>query len=111
MRQRRLVRRLGRRWLLKKNLLRRVLVITGGRIRKLIVDTQKDARLAGKHYNAVGKFVSTNDITQIDPFKGRFVQAANGRRYVLETDPNVLHSIAAMDTPQFHEIYEITSPT
>jgi hypothetical protein len=102
---------LGRRWLLKKNLLRQVLVITRGRILKLTVDSKRDARLAGKHYSAVGTFLSTNDIKRIDQFNGLTVQAANGRRYPLETDPNVLHRIAAMDTPQFHEVYKTTSPT
>jgi hypothetical protein len=39
------------------------------------------------------------------------VQAANGRRYVLETRPNELHRLAAMESPPFHEIYKITSET
>jgi hypothetical protein len=33
----------------------------------------------------------------------------DGKSHPLETDPNALHRIAAMDTPPFHEIYEITS--
>jgi hypothetical protein len=87
------------------------LVITGRQIRKLIVDSKEDATLAGKHYNAAGKFVKTNDITLLKPFAGRAVHAASGRRYVLQTDPNELHRIAAMDSPPFHEIYEFTSST
>jgi hypothetical protein len=108
---RRLVRRKGRRWVIKDNWPRRVLVITGGRIRRLFVRGYESASLAGEHYNAAGVFVTSNDINVIAPFRGRFVRAANGRQYLLETDPNTLHRIAAMDTPPFHEIYEITSNT
>jgi hypothetical protein len=109
--QRRLVRRKGRRWITTDNRLRRVPVMTGGRFRVLTVRGYEPARLVGEHHHAAGEFVRTNDIKLIEPFRARAVQAVNGRRYVLETDPNVLHRIAAMDSPPFHEIYEITSNT
>jgi hypothetical protein len=83
--------------------------MTGGRFRVLAVRGYKEARLVGEHHNAVDQFVRTNDIDFIKAFKGRSVRAVSGRRYVLETDPNALHRIVAMDTPPFHEIYEITS--
>jgi hypothetical protein len=69
------------------------------------------ARRVGEHHHAAAEFVRTNDRELIKPFRGRTVQAANGRIYPLETDPNALHRIAAMDSPPFHEIYEITSDT
>jgi hypothetical protein len=109
LRQQRLVRRKGKRWAIKDNRLRRVLVISGGRIRKVIVGSYWDASLAGKHFDAAGAFVRSNDIDVIGSFKGQYVKASNGRRYLLETDPNALHRIAATDSPPFHEIYEITS--
>ena len=111
LRERRLAKRKGRRWVIKDDRLRRVPVMTGGRFRVLTVRGYEPARLAGEHHHAVGEFVRTNSVKFITPFKGRTVQATNGRRYVLETDPNALHRIAAMDSPQFHEIYEITSNT
>lgn len=106
-----LARRKGKRWVTKDNRLRRVPVMTGGRFRVLTVRGYEPARLVGAHHNAVGEFVRTNNIKLIAPFRGKGVQAANGRHYVLETDPNALHRIAAMDSPPFHEIYEITSNT
>jgi hypothetical protein len=109
--QRRLVKRKGRRWVAKDNRLRRVPVMTGGRPRVLTVRGYEPARLVGEHHHAAGEFVRTNDIELIKPFRGRTVQAVNGRQYPLETDPNALHRIAAMDSPPFHEIYEITSNT
>jgi hypothetical protein len=77
----------------------------------VIVRGYKEASVAGEHFAAAGKFVSTNDPEILKPYKDRTVQAANGRRYILETDPNALHRIAAMDSPAFHEIYGFTSST
>jgi hypothetical protein len=65
--------------------------------------------VAGEHFAAAGEFVRTNDYSVIKPFIGKTVRTPNGREHPLETDPNELHRIAAMDTPPFHEIYEITS--
>ena len=111
LRERGLLKRKGKRWVTKDNRLRRVPVMTGGRVRKLTVRGYQPASLVSEHHLAAGEFVRTNDIKLIKPFKGRTVQAVNGRLYVLETDPNALHRIAAMDTPPFHEIYKITSNT
>ena len=102
---------IGHRWALTDRRPRRVPVLTGGRQRTVIVDGFDQASLVGEHHNAVGAFVRTNDIELLEPFEGVSVRAANGKKYPLETDPNELHRIAAMDTPPFHEIYQITSNT
>jgi hypothetical protein len=78
-------------------------------MRAITVSGYANAAIAGEHAAKVGKFVQTNDPKLIKPFNGLSVRAANGREYPLETDPNALHRIAAMDSPPFHEIYEITS--
>lgn len=109
--QQRLAKRKGRRWITKDNRSRRVPVMTGGRFRVLTVRGYEQARRVGEHHHAVGEFVRTNDIALVKPFEGQSVEAINGRRYELETRPNSLHRIAAMDSPPFHEIYEITSNT
>lgn len=109
--RRHLGKRRGRRWVVKDDRLRRVPVMTRGHVEKVTVRGYEPARLVGEHHQAAREFVSTNDVVLLQPFEGRTVQAANGRRYVLETDPNALHRIAAMDSPPFHEIYEITSNT
>jgi hypothetical protein len=109
LRKRRLLRRKGKRWVFKDNRPRRVPVMTVGRIRVVTVPTYKEAQLVGEHAHGVREFVSSNNVKFLKPFKGRSVQAVNGREFPLETDPNALHRIAAMDSPPFHEIYEITS--
>jgi hypothetical protein len=111
LKQRRLVRRKADRWIIKDTRPRQVPVITRGRIRVVTVDGYEEARLVGQHYQAAGDFVRTNDIQVIKPFDGQSVRPVKGKPIPLETDPNALHRIAAMDSPPFHEIYEITSNT
>ena len=99
----------GRRWIPRDQRPRRVPVMTRGQFRVLTVDGYQQARIVGEHHNAVGQFVRSNDVSVIEPFVGLVVRGANGKTHPLETDPNALHRIAAMDTPPFHEIYEIVS--
>lgn len=106
-----LAEREGRRWAIQDSRPRKVPVMTRGRVRILTVDGYGESRLVGEHHHAVGQFVRTNDLAWIKPFEGKAVRVVSGRRYPLETEPNALHRIAAMDTPPFHEIYEITSST
>ena len=109
LRQHRIAKRKGKRIVARDNRLRRVPVMTDGRVRVVTVRGYEQARLVGQHHNAVANFVQTNDIGLIEPFKGKSVQSAKGKEHTLETDANALHRIAAMDTPPFHEIYKITS--
>lgn len=101
----------GRRWRLTDSRPRRLPVITRGTIKTLTVPGYPEARLAGAHYAAVGQFVRTNDLGHLLPFRGQTIRTTAGTKYRLETDPNTLHRIAAMDMPVFHEIYEIVSAT
>jgi hypothetical protein len=103
--------RKSRRWVIRDARPRRVPVITRGTIQLPIVAGYAEASLAGAHHHAVGEFVRTNDIDHIKPFDGLTVRSVSGRKIPLETDPNALHRIAAMDSPPFHEIYEIVSST
>ena len=101
----------GRRWVLQDERPRRILVMTNGSFRVVTVAGYLPARLVGEHHHAAGEFVRTNDIQLLKPFEGKSVRSTDGKRHRLETDPNAIHRIAAMDTPPFHEIYEITSTT
>lgn len=104
-----IAKRVGRRWTMNDRRPRRTPVLTRGRQKSLVVNGFEQASLAGEHFSAAGAFVRTNDYTLIEPFIGKAVRSPQGREHPLETDPNELHRIAAMDTPPFHEIYEITS--
>lgn len=99
----------GRRWVVSDARLRRVPVLSRGRQHAITTEGYESARLAGLHFNAVGNFVRTNEIGYLKPFEGKSVRSARGKEFPLETDPNELHRIAAMDEPPFHEIYQIVS--
>jgi hypothetical protein len=106
-----LLKRKRKRWVFNDDRPRRVPVVTEGRTRNVIVRGYEQARFLGEYHHAVREFLRTNNLKFLKPFENRTVQAMNGRESVLETDPNALYRIAAMDSPQFHEIYEITSNT
>ena len=56
-----IVEKRGRRWTIKRDLPRRVLVFTAGRERTLIVPNFKTASDVGKYMSAVGSFARTTD--------------------------------------------------
>jgi hypothetical protein len=105
------LKRKGNRWIVKDDRPRRIVIFTGGRARKITVAGFAEASFAAGHYHASGEFVRTNKLKVLKPFKGKTVKDLKGRLHTLETDPNALHQIASMDSPPFHEIYEITSNT
>ena len=111
LRGRGLLKRKGKRWVFKDDRPRKVVITTAGRSRTLTVRGYDEASIASAYQQAAKRFLRTNQLKFLQPFKGRTVQAANGRRYPLETDPNAVHRVAAMHSPPFHEIYEITSTT
>jgi len=101
--------RQGSRWVMTDDRPRRVPTIYKGQFRTVIVPGFAGASLAGQYHNAVGHFVRSNDLSVIEPFEGEGLTDVKGRFFEFETDPNALHRYAAMDTPAFHEIYQIVS--
>lgn len=99
----------GRRWTLQDNRPRRVPMIKGGQQTAIIVPGFSEASNIGKHHNAIGLFLRTNDPSSLQAFKGRSVKDVRGKTHPFETDPNALYRLAAKDEPAFHEIYQIVS--
>lgn len=106
-----LLKRRRKRWVFSDDRQRRIQLVTEGRTRNVTVLGHEQAHVVSEYHHAVRAFLRTNNLKLLKPFKDRTVRTMNGREFVLETDPNALHRIAAMDSPQFHEIYEITSNT
>ena len=101
--------RKGSKWVMTDQRPRRVPTIYKGQPRNVIVIGFAEASLAGLYHNAVGQFVRSNDLSIIEAFGGQGLTDHKGRFFPFETDPNALHRYAAMDTPAFHEIYQIIS--
>ena len=97
----------GRRWTIRRDLPRRVLVLTDGRERTITVPNFKAASDVGKHWSAIGSFVRTADAAFLRPFVGKTVTDINGKSYVLETRPNVILRHAHAGGSSFEQTYRI----
>lgn len=70
-----------------------------------------NASKVGRYQNAVKTFLETNDRSALVEFQGASVIDVNGKRYVLETGPNMLHKLATAQTEPFEEVYRIKGLT
>ena len=99
----------GRRWTLKDNRPRRVPMAKGSQQHEIKVPDFSTASDVGKYYNAVLRFLSTNDPIYLSAFVGRSIKDVRGKSHAFETDPNALYRLAVKDEPAFHEIYQIVA--
>jgi hypothetical protein len=97
----------GTRWALADNRPRRVPMIERSRTKVIVVPSFDEASRVGRHHNAIGQFLRSQDLTALEPFRGQGVTDTQGRFHPFETDPNALIRYALKDEPEFHEIYQI----
>jgi hypothetical protein len=86
---------------------REMFVISKGEIRQRTLRDFDQASLNGEFLNAVKAFLSSNDIELLAPFAGRAVIDARGKPHALETNPNILHRLAAAGSEVFTDIYRL----
>ena len=98
----------GKRWIFRERNLRwQALVYADSRAQVVTVSKAKEISKIAKHHNAVKRFLRTKRTAALKPFLGMTVTDASGRRYVLETNPNVLLRLINMGEPTFEEIYKL----
>jgi hypothetical protein len=97
----------GRRWTVKAELPRQVLIYSDGREHIITVDNFGEARIAGQYIDAVGRFLTTADRNFLTPFEGASVRDRAGRVYPLETNPNALFRLRKRTRTTFEEVYRI----
>jgi hypothetical protein len=102
-----IVEKRGRRWVIKHELPRRVLIFTDGREKKITVGDFSEASLVGKYMSAVGWFLRTNDIRHLRPYASKSVTDIDDTQYPLETRPNTLHRLANAGVSSFEQVYRI----
>lgn len=68
-------------------------------------ETQK----VGAYTSAVGTFLTTNNLTALEPFDRAFVADVKGKKHLLETRPNVLYKLNAAQSETFEETYRIVA--
>ena len=97
----------GRRWSVKPDLPRKVLIYSEGREFTPIVGDYSEASLAGKYIDAVGDFWTTADPSHVEDFVGKSVTDIKGRAYPLETNPNALFRLRKVSRTTFEDVYRI----
>lgn len=97
----------GRRWVVKSDIARRVLVYSGGQRSIITIGTMKMASLAGQYMSAVGRFLETGDQALLRPFANKAVVDDAGNKHPLETRPNALYRLSFSGGQSFEQIYRI----
>jgi hypothetical protein len=86
---------------------RRVLLYSNRRRVTTAVQGYEEARRVGLYWEAVGEFLRSNDPAYLAPFKGAQITDAAGKKYTLETRPNVLYRLNAEGGDPFEQVYQI----
>lgn len=102
-----LIKRKGRRWIVKKTLPREMLIYSGGEAYAIIVGTFPNASKIGRYMAGVRKFLRSNDPAHLKPFIGKSVSDTRGKSYVFETNPNALYRLSASGGESFEQVYRI----
>lgn len=97
------------RWFISKDPRFRVVPIFTSNKSKEITVSFEASRKTGSYMSAVSRFLSTNDKSVLDPFKGESVVDVNGNRYFFETNPNKLYRLSATDHESYEDIYKIVA--
>jgi len=97
----------GRRWTVRPELPRQVLIYSGGREHIITVDNYSEARIAGQYMDAVGRFLTTANREFLTRFEGASVRDRAGRVYPLETNANAIFRLRKRTRTTFEEIYRI----
>lgn len=98
----------GGRWKARKtdSIQRAMRIYTKGKIKIIIINKTKYARIIGEYFNAIRIFLETGDIKPLKPFKKKPVFDYRGVKYILETDPKKIREIEeAKEDSEFFEIY------
>jgi hypothetical protein len=102
-----LIEKQGRRWLVRHDLPRRMLVYSQGQALSMVVGDFESASEVGRFMSAVGRFLETNDRSVLEPFIGRSVRDISGKEHSLETRPNVLYRLSSTGEQTFEQVYRI----
>ena len=95
------------RWVLRKNLPRKMLIYSNGEAQAIIVGTSPNASKVGRYMAAVQKFLRSNEPSYLKPFIGKSVADLEGNKHVFETHPNTLYRISASGSESFEQVYRI----
>jgi hypothetical protein len=96
-----------RRWRIKPDLPRRMLIYSRGESLAITVGDSAAASDVGRYMAAVGRFLETNDPAALAPFLGQSVRDIAGKEHPFETRPNVLYRLSSAGEQTFEQVYRI----
>jgi hypothetical protein len=105
--EREIIERQGRRWAVRHELPRRMLLFSDGRALQVVVGDFDAASKIGRFMSAVGEFLRTNKPAGLREFEGVSVTDLSGRIRPFEARPNALYQIASAHDQSFEHIYRI----
>jgi hypothetical protein len=105
--QKNVIERQGRRWIIRQQLPRRMLLFSDGRAVQVVVGDFASASKVGRFMSSVSAFLRTNNPAGLREFEGESVADISGKTYPFETRPNALYRIASAHDQSFEHIYRI----
>jgi hypothetical protein len=105
--ERNIIEKQGRRWAVRHDLPRRMLLYSKGQAISVVVGNFASASKIGRFMAAVGKFLTTNNPAGLVEFVGESVGDVSGATHAFETRPNVLYRITSSSDQTFEQIYRI----
>jgi hypothetical protein len=102
-----IIERRGRRWIVRHELPRRMLLFSDGRAVLVVVGDFASASKVGRFMSAVSAFLRTNNPAGLREFEGVSVSDISAKTYPFETRPNALYRIASAHDQSFEHIYRI----
>ncbi len=99
----------GRKWIVRNELPRRMLIYSHGEAFSVTLDKFSHASKTGRYMSAVNKFLRTNDAAHLNQFLKKSVTDSSGKKYVFETDPNALYRLSASGGESFQDVYRIVA--
>lgn len=94
----------GRKWVIKDRRPSEMFIASDGKIFTIAVPFRGKSAI-GRYWNAVNEFLIENDRKLLSPFAGRIIRDVNGKKLVLETEPNNLRMMDAIGELNFINIY------
>jgi hypothetical protein len=101
--------RQGRRWVIYDSRPQSYVIAHRGEMKSVVLPYDAGAEV-GAYWNAVNRFLVTNDATHLRPYVGEGVRDLSGRFWEFEVRPNTLRRLDAIGELNFIEIYAETAP-
>jgi hypothetical protein len=105
--QKNIIERRGRRWIVRRDLPRRMLLFSDGRTLQVVVGDFASASKVGRFMAAVSAFLRTNNQAGLREFEGASVADISGKTHPFETRPNALYRLASAHDQSFEHIYRV----